>query len=99
MDPKNSEKTTFMTDMGNYYYKVMHFNLKNTDATYQWIMNKVFKNQVGEMLEVYMDHMIVKSAHEETHTSHLKIVFAEVRKYHICLNPEKCTFSVKSRKI
>ncbi|MCI72029.1 hypothetical protein A2U01_0093292, partial [Trifolium medium] len=30
-------------------------------------MNKVFKDEIGDMLEVYMDDMIVKSASEAEH--------------------------------
>ena len=53
--------TVFMINSGNYYYNVMPFGLKNAEATYQQMMNKVFRNQIGDMLEVYMDDMIVKS--------------------------------------
>jgi hypothetical protein len=33
-------------------------------ASYQRMMNKVFKKEIRDMLEVYMDGMIVKSAEE-----------------------------------
>ena len=51
----------FMTSSGNYYYNVIPFGLKNAGVTYQRMMNKVFHNDIGDMLEVYMDDMIVKS--------------------------------------
>ena len=35
MAPKDAEKTTFRTPMGNFYYTVMPFGLKNAGATYQ----------------------------------------------------------------
>jgi len=44
-----------MTKTGNYFYKVMPFRLNNTSATCQEMMNKVFKDKIGNMLEVYMD--------------------------------------------
>ncbi|GAU39237.1 hypothetical protein TSUD_396840 [Trifolium subterraneum] len=68
----DKKKTAFMTETGNYYYNVMPFGLKNAGATYQRIMNKVFHNEIGDMLEVYMDDMIVKSEEEIDHTVHLK---------------------------
>ena len=33
--PRDAKKTAFRTPMGNFYYTVMSFGLKNADATYQ----------------------------------------------------------------
>ena len=35
MAQRDAEKTAFRTPMGNFYYTVMSFGLKNADATYQ----------------------------------------------------------------
>ncbi|GAU36139.1 hypothetical protein TSUD_316680 [Trifolium subterraneum] len=94
----DKKKTAFMTETGNYYYNVMPFGLKNAGATYQRMMNKVFHNEIGDMLEVYMDDMIVKSEEEIDHTIHLKRVFDQARKFNMRFNPEKCTFGVKAGK-
>ncbi|GAU10340.1 hypothetical protein TSUD_418960, partial [Trifolium subterraneum] len=94
----DKKKTAFMTETGNYYYNVMPFGLKNAGATYQRMMNKVFHNEIGDMLEVYMDDMIVKSEEEIDHTDHLKRVFDQARKFNMRFNPEKCTFGVKAGK-
>jgi len=37
------EKTTFVTPIGNYLYKVMPFGLKNAGFTYQRIMTRMFE--------------------------------------------------------
>jgi len=67
-------KTTFMTESRNYYYNIMPFRLRNEGATYQRMMNKVYdKNSVGDILEVYMDDMIIKSKQKVDHTAHLKV--------------------------
>ena len=66
-----------MTESGNYYYNIMPFGLKNVGATYQHMMNKVFCNEIGDILEVYMDNMIVKSTNELDHAAHLKKVFEQ----------------------
>ena len=39
----------------------MSLGLKNAKATYQRIMNKVFKDQIERNLEVYVDDMLIKS--------------------------------------
>ena len=57
-----------MIDTTNYCYSVMPFNLKNVRATYQRLMDKIFTNQLGRNLEVYVDDMVVKSRSTTSHT-------------------------------
>lgn len=57
MHPNDQEKTSFMTERGIYHYKVMAFRLKNARATYYRLVNRMFKDQLGKMMEVYIDDM------------------------------------------
>ena len=59
--PPDEDNMTFITDQGIYCYKVMRFRLKNTKATFQRMVNDIFKNQMGHNMEVYVDDVIVKS--------------------------------------
>jgi hypothetical protein len=60
MADEDKKKTAFMTKSGNYYYNVMPFGLRNAGAIYQLMMNKVCdKKLLRDILEVYMDDMIV----------------------------------------
>ena len=61
MKPANEKKTAFITSQGLYCYKVMTFSLKNVDATYQRLVNKMFVDQLGKSMEVYVGDMLVKS--------------------------------------
>jgi hypothetical protein len=63
------------------------------------MMNKVFQKEIWDMLKVYMDNMIVKSAEETQQRHHLEVVFSRVHQYNMRLNPEKCTFGVKAGKL
>lgn len=45
MHPDYEEKIVFITDQGIFCYRTMPFILKNVGATYQKMVNKVFKNQ------------------------------------------------------
>lgn len=56
----------------------MPFGLKNAGATYQRMMNKVFKEKISRMLEVYMDGMIIKTKEDIDHVTDLAEVFQEV---------------------
>ena len=40
----DQEKTTFVTPIRNYHYKVMPFRLKNAGSTYQRMMTRMFKS-------------------------------------------------------
>ncbi|XP_058784353.1 uncharacterized protein LOC131659137 [Vicia villosa] len=98
MARSNRKHTAFMTESGNYYYNVIPFRLKNAEATYQQMMNTVFRGEIRDTLEVYMDDMIVKSREEITHTDDLERVFARARQCRIRFNPEKCTFGARAGK-
>ncbi|XP_011100977.1 uncharacterized protein LOC105179080 [Sesamum indicum] len=72
----------------------MPFGLKNASASYQRLVNRMFKEQIGKSMEVYVDDMLVKSQRSYDHLSHLKKAFAIIRTYGMNLNPSKCTFGV-----
>ena len=94
MVEEDQEKTAFITSQGLYCYKVMPFGLKNAGATYQRLMNKMFRKQIGRNMEVYVDDMLVKSKEELTHLDDLKETFTTLRQYQMKLNPSKCAFGV-----
>ena len=98
MAPKDAEKTTFRTPMGNFYYTVMPFELKNAGATYQQAMTAIFHNMMHQELEDYMDDIVVKSRRREEHFRVLKRVFERCRAFKLRMNPLKCAFEVSFRK-
>ncbi|PKU85753.1 RNA-directed DNA polymerase [Dendrobium catenatum] len=98
MNQTDEEATAFQTDRGLYCYRVMPFRLKNAGATYQRLMNKVFKTLIGHNMEVYVDDMLVKSLEKSQHISNLEQCFRLLRRYNMRLNPTKCTFGVASGK-
>ena len=75
MEETNQEKTSFVTSQGLFCYKVMPFGLKNTGATYQSLMNKMFVHQIGRNVKVYVDDVLVKSIRENDYLSDLQETF------------------------
>ena len=80
MSTAGEEKTAFVTDQRLYCYHVMSFELKNTGATYQRLVNKLFKPLIGKMMEVYIDDMITKYVEQAEHTTHLRKTFEVLQK-------------------
>ena len=94
----NQEKTAFVTPIGNCHYKVIPFGLKNARSTYQRMMTKMFKPQLGRSIEIYIDDMVVKSKIVSEHVEDLTNIFEILRKYKLHLNASKCLFGVGSGK-
>jgi hypothetical protein len=71
---------------------MMPFSMKNAGATYQRLVNKMFRDQIGRNVEVYVDNMLVKSIQATNHITDLEETFNTLRSYKIKLNLAKCTF-------
>ena len=74
----------------------MPFGLKNAGATYQRLVNEMFAKLLGITMEVYIDDMLVKSLKATDHIKPLTVCFDILDKYHMKLNPTKCTFGITS---
>uniref|UniRef100_A0A2N9HX21 Uncharacterized protein n=1 Tax=Fagus sylvatica TaxID=28930 RepID=A0A2N9HX21_FAGSY len=98
LSPEDREKTAFITPLGIYCYKVMPFGLKNVGATYQRMVTKMFKDQIGKTMEIYIDDMVVKSKLSQNHLEDLTETFRILRLHKLKLNASKCVFGVGSGK-
>ena len=77
----------------------MPFGLKNVGATYQRAMVALFHDMIHHEIEVYVYDMIARSQIDEEHVDHLHKLFERLKKYKLRLNPNKCTFGVRSGKL
>ncbi|RDY10673.1 Retrovirus-related Pol polyprotein from transposon 17.6, partial [Mucuna pruriens] len=57
MHLRDEAKIAFIIDSRTFCYKVMRFGLKNAGATYQRLMDKIFKDVMGHDVEAYVDDM------------------------------------------
>lgn len=57
---ENYEKIAFQTPEGLFCYIVMASRLRNTGATYQRMVNQLFKDLLGITIEAYVDDMLEK---------------------------------------
>uniref|UniRef100_A0A2N9I6H1 RNA-directed DNA polymerase n=1 Tax=Fagus sylvatica TaxID=28930 RepID=A0A2N9I6H1_FAGSY len=98
MSTRDAEKTAFRTPIGNFYYTVMPFGLKNAGATYQRTMTAMFHDMMHKEIEDYVDDIVVKSKKREDHLRILRKVFDRCRLYKLKMNPLKCAFGVSAGK-
>ena len=91
---KDAKKIAFRTLIGNFYYTVMPFGLKNVGATYHCTMTAIFHDMMHRELEDYVDDIVVKSIRREDHVQILRKVFERCRAFKLRMNPLKCAFGV-----
>lgn len=99
MHPSDQDSTSFITGQGTFCYKAMPFGLKNADAAYQRLVNRMFADQLGTTMKVYIDDMLVKSLKSGDHIDRLRQAFQVLEQYGMKVNPAKCYFRVSSRKV
>lgn len=76
----------------------MPFGLKNVGATYQWVMTIIFNDLLHEVVECYVDDLVVKTRSRSNHLKDLEKVFNHLQRYNLKMNPLKCAFIVMSGK-
>jgi hypothetical protein len=91
---EDEEKIPFITPYGVFCYQVMPFGLKNTGATYQWMMQNCLRSQIGCNIQVYIDDVVITTRKEESLISDLAKTFDNLNRYKLKLNPTKCSFGV-----
>ncbi|KAL3679659.1 hypothetical protein R1sor_022615 [Riccia sorocarpa] len=88
---EDQSKTTFTTDWRTFAYNRMPFGLCNAPATFQRLMNTIFKDFLRKFVEVFIDDFCVFGTRAE-HFENLKLTFERCRKMNLALHPEKCYF-------
>jgi hypothetical protein len=91
--------TAFVTVDGLYCYIVMPYGLLNALPTFARAMNITLGGLVRDIVEVYVDDIVVKTRESNSLLKNLAQVFDKLRATSIKLNPEKCVFGVSAGKL
>ena len=91
----HEHKAAFKTSRGLFEPLVMFFGLCNSPATFQKMMNKLFKDMIDEgWLKIYMDDLLLHSKDITTHRERTKRVLQRLMDNDLYLKIEKCCFEV-----
>jgi len=88
-------KTAFRTRYGHFEFKVLPFGLTNAPATFQGLMNDVFRQYLDDFVNVYIDDILVFSKTMKEHLTHLRKVLEQLRKNKLYGKLSKCSFFQK----
>jgi hypothetical protein len=83
-------KTAFRSRYGHYEYLVMPFGLANAPATFQNMMNEIFRDMIDMGVVIYLDDILIYSESEEEHIALVKQVLARLQEHKLAIAPEKC---------
>lgn len=87
-------KAAFYTNQGLFESLVMYFGMTKSPATFQPMMNDIFRDLIlsGDVM-VHLDDILM--AHSDL-AQHREIVLRRLREHKLCLCPEKCEFEKTS---
>lgn len=92
VEENDKHKTAFTTPFGLYEFNTMPFGLCNAPATFQRLMQHCFRDEVFQILLVFLDDIIVFSRTVEEQIQRLEVVFQKLRQHGLKLKPSKCDF-------
>ncbi|GLB43126.1 putative retrotransposable element tf2 155 kda protein type 1-like [Lyophyllum shimeji] len=86
-------KAAFRTNRGLFEPLVMFFGLTNSPATFQTMMNDIFRDLIAQgVVCVYLDDILIYTKTLEEHRRITRIVLDRLREHRLFLKPEKCEF-------
>jgi hypothetical protein len=99
MSRENEEHIAVIIVDDLFYYISMPYGLKNVLPTFVRAMHKTFRDLIRELIEVYVDDIIIKIKSHASLLDNLTQVFDRLRSTRTKLNPDKCVFMVTSGKL
>jgi hypothetical protein len=90
MEPRDADKTAFVTRKGVFRWKVMPFGLCNAPATFQRLVDIVLSGLNFEICLVYLDDVIIFADNLEQFLERLEQVLRRLREAKLKLKPRKC---------
>src|SRR5437588_4664713 len=90
--PEDVPKTAFRTRYRHYEFLVLCFGLTNAPATFQTLMNDIFREKLDACVLIYLDDILIYSSDIKQHLQDLKEVLEILRKNQLYAKLSKCQF-------
>ena len=89
-------KIAFLILESTYELMVMFFELTNSPATFQTIINDLFRDiiEAGD-ITVFIDNVMIEMETKEGHNKIVKEVLRRIVKNDLFVKPEKCVWNVR----
>ena len=98
MASESEHKTAFVTQNGQYQWKVLPYGLTNSPVTFTRTVHHVLHGLLFKTCVAYVDDIICYSRNMADHTKHLSEIFQRLNEAGLRLKPSKCTFAAKEVK-
>ncbi len=92
-------KTAFVIVWRQYEYLRISFGLCNTPATFQWLMNHVLYDHLGEFVMIYLDDVVIYSKSIIEYVKHLDWIFGQLKWAGLKIKMKKCEFAKFEKKL
>jgi hypothetical protein len=83
-------KIAFQCRYGLYEFLVMLFGLSNAPATFQDMMNYIFRDMLDQGVIADIDNVLIYAETEEKHDELIKEVLKRLEENGLVISPEKC---------
>jgi len=94
--PGDEWKVAFCTNRSLFEPLMMFFGMTNSPATFQTMMNNIFRTLIAEgIVVVYLDDILIFTRTEEEHERAVRRVLEVLAEHKLFLHPEKCEFHQK----
>lgn len=92
----NVEKIAFHIHERHYEFLVMPFGLTNAPATFQSLMNSIFRPFLRKFVLVFFDDILVYSKDRKEYYEHLAAMLGTLQQVTLFVNHKKCAFDSPS---